>query len=47
MRHDANPKAKVLVPVHSSTVKPGTLNNILKTACILVDEVKHLLQEAG
>jgi predicted RNA binding protein YcfA (HicA-like mRNA interferase family) len=43
MRNDGKPGVKVVVPVHTSPVKPGTLSNILKRAEISIQELKDLL----
>ena len=43
MRHDERRGIKLVVPVHGSPVAPGTLNNILKTAELSIDEIKELL----
>lgn len=43
MRHDDRPGIKLIIPVHTIPVKPGTLSNILKTAEISVEEIKKLL----
>jgi predicted RNA binding protein YcfA (HicA-like mRNA interferase family) len=43
MRHDTKRGAKLVIPVHKCPLAPGTLNNILKTAKITIDEIKELL----
>jgi predicted RNA binding protein YcfA (HicA-like mRNA interferase family) len=43
MRNDDKPGTKIVVPVHTSPVKPGTLSNILKKAEISKEELEDLL----
>lgn len=43
MRNDREPKAMIVVPVHSNCIKSGTLSNILKKAGISGDEIRRLL----
>ncbi|MDY6892121.1 MAG: type II toxin-antitoxin system HicA family toxin [Chloroflexota bacterium] len=43
MRHERKPGVKIVIPIHRSPVKPGTLNNILKKADLSVEELKKLL----
>jgi predicted RNA binding protein YcfA (HicA-like mRNA interferase family) len=43
MRHEERLGAKLVIPVHSKPLTPGTLSNILKKAEISVDEIKGLL----
>ena len=43
MRNDDKPGAKIIVPIHTSPVKPGTLSNILKKAEISKEELQDLL----
>jgi predicted RNA binding protein YcfA (HicA-like mRNA interferase family) len=43
MRHNSKPKIRVIIPIHSEPVKPGTLNNILKEAELSVEELKELM----
>jgi predicted RNA binding protein YcfA (HicA-like mRNA interferase family) len=43
MRNDTKRGNKLVIPVHKHPVAPGTLNNILKTAEVMVDKIKELL----
>jgi len=43
MRNDDNANTIIVVPVHSSPIKPGTLYNILKKAEISIQEMEALL----
>jgi len=43
MRNDSKPGAKIIVPVHTSPVKPGTLSNIMRKAEISKEELEDLL----
>jgi len=43
MRNDDKPNTKIVVPVHTSPIKPGTLYNILKKAEISIQELEALL----
>jgi predicted RNA binding protein YcfA (HicA-like mRNA interferase family) len=43
LRHDNRPGVKLVIPVHSKPIKPGSLNNILKDAELSVEEIKGLL----
>jgi predicted RNA binding protein YcfA (HicA-like mRNA interferase family) len=43
MRNDDKPGTKIVVPIHTSPVKPGTLSNILKKAEISREELEDLL----
>jgi len=43
MRNDDRPGTKIVVPLHTSPVKPGTLSNILKKAEISKEELEGLL----
>jgi len=43
MRNDARPNTKIVVPIHTSPIKPGTLSNILKKAEISREELEGLL----
>jgi predicted RNA binding protein YcfA (HicA-like mRNA interferase family) len=43
MRNDARPGTKIVVPIHTSPIKPGTLSNILKKAEISKEELEDLL----
>jgi predicted RNA binding protein YcfA (HicA-like mRNA interferase family) len=43
MRHEERPGAKLVIPIHSRPVTPGTLSNILKKAEISIDELRELL----
>jgi len=43
MRREDRPGTKIVIPVHSKPVKPGTFNNILKKAELSVEEIKELL----
>jgi len=43
MRNDDKPDTKIIVPIHSSPIKPGTLSNILKKAEISIQELEDLL----
>ena len=43
MRNDDKPGTKIVVPIHTSPVKPGTLSNILKKAEISREELEGLL----
>ena len=43
MRNDNKPGIKVVIPVHSKSIKPGILGNILKTAGLTIKEIKRLL----
>jgi predicted RNA binding protein YcfA (HicA-like mRNA interferase family) len=43
MRNDDKPGTKIVVPIHTSPVKPGTLSNILKKAEISKEELEDLL----
>jgi predicted RNA binding protein YcfA (HicA-like mRNA interferase family) len=43
MRKDDRPGTKIVVPIHTSPVKPGTLSNILKKAEISKEELEDLL----
>jgi predicted RNA binding protein YcfA (HicA-like mRNA interferase family) len=45
MRNDDKPNTKIVVPIHTSPIKPGTLHNILKKAEISIQELADLLQE--
>jgi predicted RNA binding protein YcfA (HicA-like mRNA interferase family) len=43
MRSDDKPNIKIVVPIHTSPIKPGTLSNILKKAEISRQELEDLL----
>jgi predicted RNA binding protein YcfA (HicA-like mRNA interferase family) len=43
MRNDDKPDTKIVVPIHTSPIKPGTLSNILKKAEISREELEDLL----
>ena len=43
MRNDDKPNTKVVVPIHASPIKPGTLSNILKKTEISIEELEGLL----
>jgi len=43
MRNGDRPGTKIIIPVHSKTVKPGTLSNILKKAGLSAEEIKRLI----
>jgi predicted RNA binding protein YcfA (HicA-like mRNA interferase family) len=43
MRNDDKPGTKIVVPIHTSPIKPGTLSNILKKAEISREELEDLL----
>jgi len=43
MRNDDKPDTKIVVPVHTNPIKPGTLSNILKKAEISIQELEDLL----
>jgi predicted RNA binding protein YcfA (HicA-like mRNA interferase family) len=43
MRNDDKPGTKIVAPIHTSPVKPGTLSNILKKAEISKEELEYLL----
>ena len=43
MRNDDKPGARIVVPIHTSSVKPGTLSSILKKAEISKEELEDLL----
>ena len=43
MRKDDKPGTKIVVPIHTRPVKPGTLSNILKKADISKEELGDLL----
>jgi predicted RNA binding protein YcfA (HicA-like mRNA interferase family) len=43
MRNDDKPDTKIVIPVHTSPIKPGTLSNILKKAGISKEELEGLL----
>ena len=43
MRNDDKPDIKIVVPIHTSPIKPGTLSNILKKAEITIQELEGLL----
>jgi predicted RNA binding protein YcfA (HicA-like mRNA interferase family) len=43
MRNDDKPGTKIVVPIHTGPVKPGTLSNILKKAEISKEELADLL----
>jgi predicted RNA binding protein YcfA (HicA-like mRNA interferase family) len=43
MRNADKPGAKIIVPIHTSPIKPGTLSNILKKAEISREELEDLL----
>jgi hypothetical protein len=42
MRNDDKPGTKIVVPIHTSPIKPGTLSNILKKAEISREELEGL-----
>jgi predicted RNA binding protein YcfA (HicA-like mRNA interferase family) len=46
MRNDDKPDTKIVVPIHTSPIKPGTLSNILKKTEISREELEDLLWEA-
>jgi predicted RNA binding protein YcfA (HicA-like mRNA interferase family) len=43
MRNDDKPNTKIVIPIHTSPIKPGTLSNILKKAEISREELEGLL----
>ena len=43
MRNDDRPGTKIVIPIHASPVKPGTLSNILRKAEISREELEDLL----
>jgi predicted RNA binding protein YcfA (HicA-like mRNA interferase family) len=43
IKHMDRPGAKVIIPVHGKSVKPGTLSNILKNIGLSAEEIKKLL----
>ena len=43
MRNDDRPDTKIVVPIHTSPIKAGTLSNILKKAEISILELEDLL----
>jgi len=43
MRNDDKPSTKIVVPIHTSPIKPGTLSNILEKAEISIQELEDLL----
>jgi len=43
MRNDDRPGTKIVVPIHTRPIKPGTLSNILKKAEISREELEDLL----
>jgi predicted RNA binding protein YcfA (HicA-like mRNA interferase family) len=43
MRNDDKPNTKIVIPIHTSPIKPGTLSNILKKAEISKEELEGLL----
>jgi len=43
MRKDGRPGTKIVVPIHTSPVKPGTLSSILKRAEISKEELEDIL----
>jgi len=43
VRNENKRGEKLVIPVHGSSVKPGTLGDILKKAGLSADEVKRLL----
>jgi predicted RNA binding protein YcfA (HicA-like mRNA interferase family) len=43
MRNDDKPGTKIVIPIHTSPIKPGTLYNILKKAEISIQELENLL----
>ncbi|MBI2852550.1 MAG: type II toxin-antitoxin system HicA family toxin [Chloroflexi bacterium] len=43
MRHEGKPGVKLIIPIHTKPVKPGTLSNILKMAGLSIGEIKKLL----
>jgi predicted RNA binding protein YcfA (HicA-like mRNA interferase family) len=43
MRNDDRPGTKIVVPIHTNPVKPGTLSSILKKAEISKEELEDLL----
>jgi len=45
MRKDDRPGTKIVAPIHTSPVKPGSLSNILKEAEISKEELEDLLLE--
>ena len=45
MRNSKKPGIKIVIPVHSKSIKPGILGNILKTAGLTIEEIKGLLYE--
>ena len=43
MRNDDKPGTKIVVPIHASPIKPGTLSHILKKAEISREELEGLV----
>jgi predicted RNA binding protein YcfA (HicA-like mRNA interferase family) len=43
MRNDDRPNTKIVVPIHTSSIKPGALHNVLKKAEISIQELEDLL----
>jgi predicted RNA binding protein YcfA (HicA-like mRNA interferase family) len=43
MRNDDKPNIKLVVPIHTRPIKPGTISNILKKAEISREELEDLL----
>jgi predicted RNA binding protein YcfA (HicA-like mRNA interferase family) len=43
MRNDDKPSIKIVVPIHTRPIKPGTISNILKKAEISREELEDLL----
>jgi predicted RNA binding protein YcfA (HicA-like mRNA interferase family) len=43
MRNADKPNIRIVVPIHTNPIKPGTLSNILKRAEISREELEDLL----
>ena len=43
MRNDDKPGTRIVVPIHTGPVKPGTLSNILRKAEVSKEQLEDLL----
>ncbi len=43
MRNEEKTGIKIVVPIHAKSVKPGTLNNIVKKAELSIERLKEIL----